>query len=348
MQRRVWQDSQKIGSAAFPLFHRVDNALRGLGIDSYQLYRDLGLKWDADKHLFPLVSTNEYIALLNLAADRYCRPCIGIDIAKVRDINSFDILSYVMKNSPTYGDVVNNINAYAKTVTPGAIGSVHRSGKQLAWQYCLPGFPYELVRHEIEMTLMEIIDATRVLLNQADWSPISVFFQHRSRGQDEFLSSKMGCEVVFSHTQSCLMIEPNILSNEIQGADHDLYTILLAQIEKLIGDSPTVDPFLHEIDFYLSVRMGSADCSAKSIAKEMSMSLRSFYRQLDVRRVKFSKIKEEKRLSIAKKALASGNVSITELAFRLGYSDLASFHRAFKRATFITPTAYRTLQQRKS
>ena len=348
MYRQKIRASKGWGSATFPMFYRVHNALSDLDIEPYELYRELGWTLDADKQKLPLVTMNMYISLLNIAAKRSKRPCLGIDIAKVRDINSYDILSYVLKNSPTFAEVVRNINDYARTVTPGAEGSLRKRGKLLEWRYGLSGFPHELVRHEVEMTIMEIIDASRVLLAQPDWSPERVYLQHRSCGKDEFVSSLMGCEIVFSHHESGLLIDSKILKREIEGAEHGLYQVLLAQIDGIVRNASSADPFLDEIDFYLSVRMGIADCSAKAIASEMSMSLRSFYRRLDESGLNFSQIKERKRFSIAKQALSDGDISIGELAFRLGYSDVASFHRAFKRVISITPSKYRSLHRSKS
>src|SRR5262245_9750034 len=48
------------------------------------------------------------------------------------------------------------------------------------------------------------------------------------------------------------------------------------------------------------------------------------------------------RLERAKVLLASGHVSITEVAHDVGFSDLARFDKVFKRYTGFTPSAYRS------
>lgn len=46
------------------------------------------------------------------------------------------------------------------------------------------------------------------------------------------------------------------------------------------------------------------------------------------------------RIEQAKRLLESADVSIKSLAYQVGYHDLSSFSRLFKRATHLTPKAY--------
>jgi YesN/AraC family two-component response regulator len=47
------------------------------------------------------------------------------------------------------------------------------------------------------------------------------------------------------------------------------------------------------------------------------------------------------RLEKAKESLAAGRVSVTEVAFAVGFGDLPRFDKLFKRYTGVTPSAYR-------
>ncbi|HLG41499.1 MAG TPA: helix-turn-helix domain-containing protein [Chitinophagaceae bacterium] len=48
------------------------------------------------------------------------------------------------------------------------------------------------------------------------------------------------------------------------------------------------------------------------------------------------------RIENAKRLLESKNLSFSEITWEVGYSDVSSFHRAFKAETGLTPVAYRT------
>ena len=50
---------------------------------------------------------------------------------------------------------------------------------------------------------------------------------------------------------------------------------------------------------------------------------------------------------LAVRHLQNGKLSIQEIAFNLGYSDLANFRRAFKRWEKIAPPEYRERRRRR-
>ena len=64
-------------------------------------------------------------------------------------------------------------------------------------------------------------------------------------------------------------------------------------------------------------------------------------RRLDAHNTTFNDLLEEVRLALAKEFLANPRLGLKEVAYRVGYSDLTTFIRAFKRATGTTPLEYR-------
>jgi AraC-like DNA-binding protein len=51
-------------------------------------------------------------------------------------------------------------------------------------------------------------------------------------------------------------------------------------------------------------------------------------------------LRDEVRKETAERSLAETKLSMGELAYLLGYSEAAAFHRAFKRWTAMTPQRY--------
>ncbi|MGA4603880.1 helix-turn-helix domain-containing protein [Ectopseudomonas hydrolytica] len=54
---------------------------------------------------------------------------------------------------------------------------------------------------------------------------------------------------------------------------------------------------------------------------------------------------EEVRHTLAQEHLKAGRMTVEEIAYSLGYTDLANFRRAFKRWQRQSPSAYRAEQQ---
>lgn len=81
--------------------------------------------------------------------------------------------------------------------------------------------------------------------------------------------------------------------------------------------------------------------SLEDVAAELSLSARTLKRRLADQGVAFSTLLEEARRDRALLLLRSPDLSLDEIADRLGYSDVANFGRAFRRWTGSTPAAHR-------
>lgn len=77
------------------------------------------------------------------------------------------------------------------------------------------------------------------------------------------------------------------------------------------------------------------------VAQKLGLSVRTLHRRLQTDGTTFNQLCSETLAARAKKLLAAPSMTITEIAFELGYGDPAHFSRAFKRWCGESPTAYR-------
>jgi AraC-like DNA-binding protein len=82
------------------------------------------------------------------------------------------------------------------------------------------------------------------------------------------------------------------------------------------------------------------------VAATLCMSSRTLQRHLTLWGLSFDEILDEYRKRRALAYLREGRYSITDIGFRLGYSDAAHFTRAFRRWTGGTPRAALAAAQR--
>jgi AraC-like DNA-binding protein len=85
-----------------------------------------------------------------------------------------------------------------------------------------------------------------------------------------------------------------------------------------------------------------ADPTAARLPARLKMSVRTLNRLLAGEGTSFRELLDARRRDLATRYLAGNDVSIAEVAFLLGFSELSSFHRAFKRWTGETPGEFRT------
>jgi AraC-like DNA-binding protein len=77
------------------------------------------------------------------------------------------------------------------------------------------------------------------------------------------------------------------------------------------------------------------------VAKQLRMSTRTLKRKLAEHDTTFSALRDDQRRQRALLLLENRDLSIGEIATKLGYSELPNFTRAFRKWTGMTPNAYR-------
>lgn len=106
------------------------------------------------------------------------------------------------------------------------------------------------------------------------------------------------------------------------GAQDTDVTVLRACLESYLGNS---DP----------------DCLSEKMARAFGMSMRSYRRHLTGLGLTHRQLVSDARLSKAEELLVDPSITITEIAFELGYVHSSAFTRFFKGRTCRTPQEFR-------
>lgn len=85
--------------------------------------------------------------------------------------------------------------------------------------------------------------------------------------------------------------------------------------------------------------------SFEEVARALAMSPRSLRRKLHSEGTQYKTILDQERQQIAEQLLLGSNMKLDELAFHLGYTDTASFSRAFRRWNHCSPGEFRIKNQ---
>lgn len=79
----------------------------------------------------------------------------------------------------------------------------------------------------------------------------------------------------------------------------------------------------------------------ESVAEKLNLSARTLQRKLSDEQTTFKVILQETRFGIAKQLLTQKSLTISEISYMLGYSDIGNFSRSFKKQVGIGPLEYR-------
>lgn len=87
----------------------------------------------------------------------------------------------------------------------------------------------------------------------------------------------------------------------------------------------------------LARRLADGEPGMDAVARDVGVGRASLFRRLKAEGVTFEQVLDEVRHRLAMRCLVDEELSVKETAFRLGFSEAASFSRAFKRWTGTSP-----------
>lgn len=138
-----------------------------------------------------------------------------------------------------------------------------------------------------------------------------------------------------------LVLEASILGAPIASADEELATYLRGVLERADPAEEEEAPLLREVREAIQEALVRGAVTAGQVAKTLGLGQRTLQRRLADLDVTFAELLDATRRDLAERYLARPELSLSEIAFLLGYGEQASFHRAFRRWHDVTPSAYR-------
>lgn len=145
----------------------------------------------------------------------------------------------------------------------------------------------------------------------------------------------------FEQSELSVEVPLEALSLKVSQSDPALFALLSKQAEALLAVLPDgEDDFEQQLREYLRAQLPHGTPTLDNAATHLNMSSRTLHRRLEDRGMNFAALLREVRGALAKQYLDDNKLSLSEIAFMLGYSEQSAFSRAFKQWTGQTPRAY--------
>jgi AraC-like DNA-binding protein len=127
-------------------------------------------------------------------------------------------------------------------------------------------------------------------------------------------------------------------------ADPYLNDLLVEYCEQAISARATkLNSFGSSVENAVALLLPHGKARAGAIARKLGVSRRTLARRLAAERLTFAGVVKRLKCDLAKRHLEDKALSISEIAWLLGYQDVSGFTNAFKRWTGTAPRAIRQL-----
>ncbi|HEX4376682.1 MAG TPA: AraC family transcriptional regulator ligand-binding domain-containing protein [Steroidobacteraceae bacterium] len=155
-----------------------------------------------------------------------------------------------------------------------------------------------------------------------------------SAQQLETLEAVLACRVLTGAQRNALAFPTTALDRPLLSADRVIFRLLTDYFARV--GSARRNAVVQRVESYIRGALSTGPTLGRC-ARALGYSSRALQLKLDEQAVSFTDLLARLRIELARACLASDELSLDEIAARLGYADQTSFGRAFRRWTGATP-----------
>jgi AraC-like DNA-binding protein len=280
-----------------------------------------------------------YDALQELALDVTGDPALGLHMGDQPSVSAFQVVGHLVAHCRTVREGLDVFFRYHRIVADCPASYLVPRGDQVVLVYNYLRTTPRVSRLRAEFGVTRLLRIGQMFGASA---ATEVWFEHaapeHAHEYDRIFGER---RVRFSQASTGIVMPAAFLDLAQLHPNADLFQVLKQQAEKQLHDLDGGVPLSRKIHELVVNHYTDVEPEMDTIARRMGMSARSLRRRLQSEGSSFSDIVSRAMGELACNVLREPNTTIQEAAFRLGFSEASSFHRAFKRWTGKTPKQFR-------
>lgn len=314
--------------------------LRLKGVRAAPLLQAFGIGKDrlSDvNHVIPLIS---YVRFFEAAAEAAGDPHFGLDCGRSIDSGSLGAISFLFMSAPSLSDAFRGLTQYLAAVQTATIKGLEVTGQEAVFHYQVADDRIAPRRQDAEYS----ISATSRLISNyvgRGFHLREVLFEHDRAGAQATYENFFGCEVFFGQPTNAISFDAEHLNLTAPAISDKLYPIIAAHLKERIEQRTPQASFKEQVARLVSLDGDGRGRRISEVASSLGISQSTLFRRLKAEGTSFLQVLTEKRMSVARRLLRHTDMPISQIALAVGYSENASFTRAFKASSDMTPEAYR-------
>ncbi len=318
------------------------DACAKLGIDTEEILRSAGLSHgliaDADKRIAAESADAVWRRAFEVAND----PFLALHAAEALPFGVYKVLDFIIANAPTIGEGLTRVLHYFPIVDPRAALTIAEESGALT-------ITMESDQGPLPGPAQEFTFAALVLRSRAStdisWPLQHVNFTMESPGNSTEHERIFGCPIRFGQTRAQLAVSRETWDLPVSGSNSALFGVLEEHATRLLDELSSAQPpsLLDKVRAVLREELGGGDVSAVHVAKRLGFGERTLQRRLGEAHTTYVEVLANAREKMACEYLREPGISLTEVAFLLGFAEQSSFTRAFKRWTGKPPGDWRAM-----
>ena len=312
------------------------------GFKASRMYRECGVDphvFDDTNGRFPHhVTSRVWEKIESHSRDRH----IGLHLGNHAEFVPTNLVYHIMRASQSLGDSLGKCVKYQRLLSDAANVRLDVHGGRAEFVFNLRHSGVPPTRHQMEFWLANIVGHLSDLTGKK-FRASEIRFQHEAPHLRQEYDHVFSCKVKFGARNNSVLIPVEQLVVPVVCANDEVSQLLCGRANALLGllqqESMTL-----KVRRALCLELEVSDCLSPNIqrvSKRLALSPRTMQRRLAEDGTTFANLVDDVRKGFALASIGDTDEPIAEVGYRLGYSEISCFYRAFKRWTGVTPGSFR-------
>jgi AraC-like DNA-binding protein len=299
--------------------------LRLYGLESARLLAQASISSSLEDE-FSWKPLEKFALALTLAAEVTGDPCFGLKYGTTaRFANP---LGYLMASAPDLRTALKSFIHYHRVFNTNVASFIEGPGAaRVEWSYPVT---MSNVAQLTDFVLMRFICRIQSAAGPT-WRPLSVSVTHQHPTDREEYERRLGSRITFNQHSNSIVIAGPTLNLLMPSADPHLFKLVRRFCEQEVARQKSEEDPLNRIRDAMLRCLQRGSTSPKCVADEMGISPRRLHRSLKSQRTTFQRLFDDTRRRLTHRYLVESSLKLTDIAARVGYSELSAFSRSARR-----------------
>lgn len=255
----------------------------------------------------------------------------------------YGVMGYAWLASETLRKAFELLCRYQRLLSDDGLVHLEDTGKQLKVE--LEWLP-QIERDPALRERIRLSNAVRLcrMTCGSSFKPDQVFFMQEEPARPAAYYEYFRCELEFGAGSSSILIDAETADRVLPGYNPQLLLLFEKQIIDHLAKL-NKDDIVGQTKSVIFDQLPFGQVAIDQIADKLFLSERTLRRRLKEAGSSFKEILAKTRRELGERYIQDSSLSLTEIAFMLGFSDSSSLSRAYKNWTGKTPSESRITQQ---
>ncbi len=327
-------------TTGFPA-RRALAALRKHNVDPEPILERAGLSEQELNDRENRISSAAQARLLEFAAEALHDPALGFHLATEVDPRELGLVFYIASAAKDLGEAIELLGRYSRIVNEAIRVEMTRRDSDLVIEVHVVGVQRFLAAQNAELAIAVILKSLRAITGR-NVHPAKITLIHGRNSDFREFQRYCGCLVEFGGSTDEVVFSSETLAVPLITEDLRLLDVLRPICDEAAKQRETAPGSLRAlVENEAQKLLPHGKAQRQIVARKLAMSTRTLARRLASQGTTFEEVVDELRRSLALQYMKTPGISLSQVAWLLGYEGATSFNHAFKRWTGRSPSTAR-------